>query len=64
MVVAYTRPAIALAVRLHPAHVLTAAIAPLGKDLTPAFESVSGTTAYPDKNEGRVCGERRKRELL
>ena len=45
----YTRPAIALKIRLHPAHVLTTAIAPLGEDFAPAFESVSGAAAYPKK---------------
>jgi hypothetical protein len=60
----YTRPTITLAVRLHPAHVFTAAIAPLREDLTPALEPFSGAAANPEENEGRVCGERRERELL
>jgi hypothetical protein len=64
MAATYTRSAIALAIRLYPAHVLTATIAPLGKDLAPAFEPVSGATAHPEKDEGRVRGERGDRELL
>jgi len=61
---AYTWPTITFAVRLHPAYVLTAAVAPFGKDFASAFEPVSGAAAYPEKNEGWVCGERRERKLL
>lgn len=64
MAATYTGSAIALAVRLYPAHVLAATIAPLGQDLAPALEPVSGATAYPEKDEGRVRGERGDRELL
>jgi len=38
-----------------PAYVLTAALAPLGKDFAP----VSGAAAYPEKTEGWVCRERK-----
>ena len=64
MAATYTRSAIALAVRLYPTHVLAATIAPLGEDLAPAFEPVSGTAAHPEEDEGRVRGERGDRELL
>ena len=49
--VPYTGPAIALQIRLHPAHVLTTAITPLGEDFAPAFEPVSGAAAYPKKDK-------------
>ena len=62
--VPYTGPAIALHIRLHPAHVLATAIAPLGEDFAPAFEPVSGAAAYPEKDKGRICSERREREVL
>jgi hypothetical protein len=61
---AYTWPTITFAVRLHPAYVLTAAVAPFGKDFASAFKPVSGAAAYPEENEGRVCGKRRKWKLL
>jgi len=61
---AYTWSTITFAVRLHPAYILTAAVAPFGKDFAPAFKPVSGAAAYPEKNEGWVCGEGRERKLL
>jgi len=60
----YTGPAIVYAVRLDPAHVLTAAIAPLGEDLAPTLEPIPGAAAYPEENEGWVRCERPERELL
>jgi hypothetical protein len=56
---AYTWPTITFAVRLHPPYVLTASLVPFGKDFAPAFQPVSGAAAYPKKNEGWVCRERK-----
>lgn len=61
---AYTGSVIAHAVRLDPAHVLAAAVTPLGEDFAPALEPVSGAAAHPDEHEGGVGRERRERELL
>ncbi len=62
--VPYARPVIALQVCLHPTHVLAAAIAPLGEELTPTFEPIPRATAYPKKDKRRVRRERREREVL
>lgn len=61
---AYTWPTITFAVRLHPAYILTAAVAPFGEDFAPTFKPVSSAAAYPEKNKRWVRGERRERKLL
>jgi hypothetical protein len=51
---------ITLAIGLDPAHVLTAAVTPLGEDLAAALKPVPSTAADPEEDKGRIrseCGE-------